>query len=80
MKINKFMNNSGKGVNRNMMKMTWILNQFSYTQITSASVSTFHPLELVSTLSPYSYTNTNKEKFGSFFSHALAYEVNGFPR
>ena len=26
------------------------------------------------------YTNTNKEKFGSFFSRALAYEVNGFPR
>ena len=28
----------------------------------------------------YPYTNTNKEKFGSFFSRALAYEVNGFPR
>ena len=26
------------------------------------------------------YTNTNKEKIGSFFSRALAYEVNGFPR
>ena len=29
---------------------------------------------------PNPYTNTNKEKFGSFFSRALAYEVNGFPR
>ena len=27
----------------------------------------------------YPYTNTNKEKFGSFFSCALAYEVNDFP-
>ena len=28
----------------------------------------------------YPYTNTNKKKIGSFFSRALAYEVNGFPR
>ena len=28
----------------------------------------------------YPYTNTNKEKFGSFFSRALAYGVSGFPR
>ena len=26
------------------------------------------------------YTNSNKEKFGSFFSRALAYVVNGFTR
>ena len=32
------------------------------------------------TRKPHPYTNTNKEKFGSFFSRALAYEVNGFPR
>ena len=26
------------------------------------------------------YTNTNKEKIGSFFPRTLAYVVNGFPR
>ena len=26
------------------------------------------------------YTNTNKEKIGSFFPRALAYVVNDFPR
>ena len=31
-------------------------------------------------LKRHPYTNTNKEKFGSFVSRALAYEVNGFPR
>ena len=33
-----------------------------------------------STINIILYTNTNKEKIGSFFSRALAYEVNGFPR
>ena len=32
------------------------------------------------TFGRYPYANTKREKIGSFFSRALAYEVNGFPR